>query len=200
MRRHDQAIAEITRARELDPLSPGVNATVGFVLSSAGRYDQASEALKKTLELDRSYPYTHLFRGHLHTAQKKSRRGHRGLSSGRGTRPRHASTRISLGAAYARAGQDSIERGRFWSSCGPAGNMCRGRVGDPPGRAGRAGAGVTSLEEAYRARELQLQSWASIPGSIRCARTRAFRTCCDGSVSPREAGGDEIGPGHRLDN
>ena len=43
MGRHEEAIAEITRARELDPLSPGVNATVGYVLSSARRYDQAIE-------------------------------------------------------------------------------------------------------------------------------------------------------------
>ena len=41
MGRHEQAIGEITRARELDPLSPGVNATVGYVLTSARRYDQA---------------------------------------------------------------------------------------------------------------------------------------------------------------
>ena len=52
MGRHEQAIAEISRARELDPLSPGVNATVGYVLSSARRYDQAITALKRTIDLD----------------------------------------------------------------------------------------------------------------------------------------------------
>ncbi len=70
MGRHDQAIAEITRARELDPLSPGVNATLGFLLLSAGRHDHARAALEKTLELDREYPYAYLYLGHVYMAER----------------------------------------------------------------------------------------------------------------------------------
>ena len=142
MGRHDQAIAEITRARQLDPLSPGVNATVGFVLSSAGRYDEASEALKKTLEMDRSYPYTHLFLGHVYAAQKKHRRGDRGLSSGCGTRSRHAPDED-----FARRGVRGRGAGR--SSAGDSGRVADGQgarlergVGHPPGGVGPTRAGV----------------------------------------------------------
>ena len=51
MGRHEEAIAEIRKARELDPLSPRINANVGRVLYFARRYDQAIEELKKALEL-----------------------------------------------------------------------------------------------------------------------------------------------------
>ena len=127
MGRHDQAIAEITRARELDPLSPGVNATLGFILSSAGRYDQASEALKKTLELDRSYPYAHLYLGHVYTAQKKHRRGDRGLSAGRGARSRHAPDADRARRGVRARGADRSGAGDARTSCEAAQGACLAR-------------------------------------------------------------------------
>ena len=45
--RHEQALTEIQRARELDPLSPGVNATVGYLHYLARRYDDAIEVLRR---------------------------------------------------------------------------------------------------------------------------------------------------------
>src|SRR6266849_4328116 len=56
---HEQAIAEIKRARDVDPLSLSVNQNVGFRLFLARQYDQAIEVLKKTLELDQNYPNAH---------------------------------------------------------------------------------------------------------------------------------------------
>ncbi|HUU15503.1 MAG TPA: tetratricopeptide repeat protein, partial [Terriglobia bacterium] len=52
MGRHAEAIAEIRKARELDPLSIRIYANVGLVLYSAREYDQALEELRKVLELD----------------------------------------------------------------------------------------------------------------------------------------------------
>ena len=164
MKRHDQAIAEITRARELDPLSPGVNATVGFVLTSAGRYDEASEALKKTLELDRSYPYTHLFLGDLYAAQKKSAEAiaayRQAVTLGLDTPP----TRISLGAAYARAGDLDRARAIQEELRSSTEHVSRSEMAILLAALGEREQALTSLEEAYRAHEHQLQTLAVDPG------------------------------------
>jgi eukaryotic-like serine/threonine-protein kinase len=53
--RFDEAIREVTVARELDPLSLIVNTNVGWVLYMARRNDDAIQQLKKTLLLDPSY-------------------------------------------------------------------------------------------------------------------------------------------------
>lgn len=47
-----EAMAEIKRAQEIDPLSPIINATFGERLLYAREYDQAIEQLRKTLEID----------------------------------------------------------------------------------------------------------------------------------------------------
>jgi serine/threonine protein kinase len=49
--RHDQAIAEARTARQLDPLSPLVNMSVGWTLFFAGRCDDAATELRQTRAL-----------------------------------------------------------------------------------------------------------------------------------------------------
>jgi len=60
--RFDEALAEIRRAQELDPVSLIINVNVGITLYWMQRYDEAIDQLNKTLELDPSFPMTH---GHL---------------------------------------------------------------------------------------------------------------------------------------
>ncbi len=57
--RHDQAIAEIKKARELEPLSLVIDANVGFLLYLARRYDQAIQELHNTLQMDPNFYYAH---------------------------------------------------------------------------------------------------------------------------------------------
>jgi tetratricopeptide (TPR) repeat protein len=52
MGRHEEALAEIKRAQELDPRSPVIATAVANVLFHARRYDEAVEACRKALELD----------------------------------------------------------------------------------------------------------------------------------------------------
>ena len=59
MGRHDQAIAEIKRAQELDPLSPLMLVVGGEVCLYARRYDEVIEQCRKALELDSSYALAH---------------------------------------------------------------------------------------------------------------------------------------------
>jgi TolB-like protein/Tfp pilus assembly protein PilF len=65
--RYDEAIAEVKRARELDPLSLRINANVGTVLVQARRYDEAVAELQKALELEsnRSAPHAALGKAYL---------------------------------------------------------------------------------------------------------------------------------------
>ena len=50
--RFEEAITEVRTARELDPLSAYINASVGFVLYYSRRYDEAIDQLLKAVELD----------------------------------------------------------------------------------------------------------------------------------------------------
>jgi TolB-like protein/DNA-binding winged helix-turn-helix (wHTH) protein len=52
VRRHEEALAEAQRARELSPLSLAINTELGLALVRLGRYDEAIEQLQKTLEID----------------------------------------------------------------------------------------------------------------------------------------------------
>jgi TolB-like protein/DNA-binding winged helix-turn-helix (wHTH) protein/tetratricopeptide (TPR) repeat protein len=58
--RHQEAVAEINRARELDPLSLIINDNVGEMLFAAREFDKAVTQLRKSLEMEPNYPRTHL--------------------------------------------------------------------------------------------------------------------------------------------
>jgi tetratricopeptide (TPR) repeat protein len=59
--RHDEALAEIKIARQLDPLFPFAGALEGQSLSYAGRNDEALERLRETSELAPNFWMPHLF-------------------------------------------------------------------------------------------------------------------------------------------
>jgi len=59
--RNEEAIAEIKRAQELDPLSLIINAILGDTYAENRQYDQAIEQLRKTIEIDSNFPRAHLY-------------------------------------------------------------------------------------------------------------------------------------------
>ncbi len=63
MGRHEEALAEINRAQELDPLSLPISMGKGSHLFLARRYDQAIEQARRVLELDRNFPAVHALIG-----------------------------------------------------------------------------------------------------------------------------------------
>jgi DNA-binding winged helix-turn-helix (wHTH) protein/tetratricopeptide (TPR) repeat protein len=69
MGRHVEALAEMTRAQELDPLSLIINTLLGRTFYFARRYDEAIDQLRKTLEIDPNFERALLFLG-LVCAQK----------------------------------------------------------------------------------------------------------------------------------
>jgi len=61
MERFDEALIEIRRAQELDPLSLMINAAVGWTFVFAHEYDRAIEQYKKTLEMDPNFRPAHSY-------------------------------------------------------------------------------------------------------------------------------------------
>ncbi len=55
----DEALMELKRAEEIDPLSPIIGTNLGDTLVYAGRYDEAIEQYKRTLSLDPNFAYAY---------------------------------------------------------------------------------------------------------------------------------------------
>ena len=66
MGRPDQALDEINRARELDPLLLAINANLGFILAGAHQYDKAIEQCRKTLEMEPNFAHAHYRLGEIY--------------------------------------------------------------------------------------------------------------------------------------
>jgi len=69
--RHPEALAEIHRAMELDPLSPSINAFAGSALYMARKYDDSAELLTKMIGKEAGYAPAHYFLGF--TREKQGR-------------------------------------------------------------------------------------------------------------------------------
>jgi TolB-like protein/Flp pilus assembly protein TadD len=63
--RHREAIESVQRAREIEPLSAGVNLYVGVAQTHAGQYDLALRQIQQSIELDPGYYRSHMFLGRL---------------------------------------------------------------------------------------------------------------------------------------
>lgn len=61
--RFDEALSEISKAQELDPLNLAINAGVGHVLYLSRQYDRAIDQYRKTVDLDPSFMLTHVWFG-----------------------------------------------------------------------------------------------------------------------------------------
>ena len=63
MGRPEEAMVEIRRAQQLDPLSPLINTEIGFQFYYDKRYDEAIQQLRNTLQTDPKFPLAHLWLG-----------------------------------------------------------------------------------------------------------------------------------------
>lgn len=70
MGRHEEAIAAINKARELDPLSTRINANVGFILYCARQYDQAIVELRKAQQMDPKDEAPYLYLGLVYVQKR----------------------------------------------------------------------------------------------------------------------------------
>jgi len=70
MGRSKEAIREMKKAWNLDPLSVVINCHMGHVYFCARRYDDAMQWYRKTLEIDPQYGLAFYFMGHLYASEK----------------------------------------------------------------------------------------------------------------------------------
>ena len=63
MGRFDEALVEIGKAQELDPLNLAINTGVGHVLYLSKQYDRSIEQYKKAVDLDPNFTLTHIWFG-----------------------------------------------------------------------------------------------------------------------------------------
>jgi serine/threonine-protein kinase len=105
MGRHEEAVAEAERARELDPLSLIINSSLGWSLYTAGKYDEAITALHKTLELDPDFPNAHYVLGQTYTEKSMYKEAIAEFKRARELAPSDMRHVQGLGYAYARAGR-----------------------------------------------------------------------------------------------
>jgi TolB-like protein len=68
--RFDEAIAEMRRALEVDPLSLIINTNLGYIYFQARRYDQAIEQFRQTLVMDSSFPFAHVMLGRSYVEKR----------------------------------------------------------------------------------------------------------------------------------
>src|SRR5262249_36373575 len=102
MGRHDESIAEIRVAQRLDPVSPIVNAAVGYALYFARRYDDAIQQGKKTLLLDPAFARTHFNLGLAYLEKGSGREALAELEAATKGSSDNAEYLAALGYAYAR--------------------------------------------------------------------------------------------------
>ena len=109
--RHEEAIVQATRSRELDPVSLIINAREGAVLFSARRYDDARERLQKTIELDQSFWVAHFFLGHVFLQQEKYQEALAELSKAKEFSRGNSQAISMIGCAWVGAGDAGKARG-----------------------------------------------------------------------------------------
>jgi TolB-like protein/DNA-binding winged helix-turn-helix (wHTH) protein/Tfp pilus assembly protein PilF len=99
----ERAVAELERARKIDPLSLPINGTLGRVYRDAGRYDESIEQCQKTLGLDPDFAQGHWCLGLSNLAEKHFAEALAEMqrANALGTTPIYA---CGLGYAYAAAG------------------------------------------------------------------------------------------------
>jgi len=110
MGRHEEAIAAINKARELDPLSPRINANVGIILYFAGDYDKAIKELQKSKEMDPKSGATDLYLGMAYVAKGEYEQAISALERNSSVPDAAPSSLLDLAFGYAKANQGARAR------------------------------------------------------------------------------------------
>jgi eukaryotic-like serine/threonine-protein kinase len=111
MRRMDEAVAEIQRAEQLDPLSLPIITNKGWILYLARRNDEAQENLLKALELDPDFVLAHRRLGQVYEAKQMFNEARLAYERCLALAPDDAESLAALGHAYGVSGEAEQARG-----------------------------------------------------------------------------------------
>ena len=159
MGRHDEALREIRKARESDPLSPIIRVMEGYVLYFARRYEEALESLRKVLPLEPDFVLAYAIEGRTYAAMGRYQEA---LDAFRRADELSGGTsrfQLEMAAVYAGLGKREEARRMFDSILSPEWKghrpssvveaMVRADLGDIDGA-------MRSLEKAFRERDVSL--------------------------------------------
>jgi serine/threonine protein kinase/tetratricopeptide (TPR) repeat protein len=108
--RFDEALADIQRAEELDPLSPIIKVSVARTHFYARRYDRAAAILEQLSQHEPGFWPVHAVLGQVYLAQDRHADAIRELVTARNLSPSSMRNLGVLGDVYARAGKRSEAR------------------------------------------------------------------------------------------
>jgi TolB-like protein/DNA-binding winged helix-turn-helix (wHTH) protein/Tfp pilus assembly protein PilF len=108
--RRDEALAEIRRAQQLDPLSLIVNDVVGWIYYEERQYEQARQQYAKTLEMEPNYVAALLDLGTVHLRMGDSHKALEQFEQARKLSAENSLTLSSLAQAYALSGKRAAAR------------------------------------------------------------------------------------------
>jgi len=102
--RGDQALAEIKRAREVDPLSLPISVVAAWILYVERDNDQAIDQFQRTLEMDSNFAIAHLYLGRAYVQKGNMEQAIVEAQTATRLSGSHPFYMAWLGYAYARAG------------------------------------------------------------------------------------------------
>lgn len=102
--RTQESVAEISRARELDPLSLSINFSLGWRLYMARQYDQAIQQLRNTIEMNPDFALAHRALGQAYGQKNAHAQAISELQKATTLSHRSPLMLAALGRAYAAAG------------------------------------------------------------------------------------------------
>jgi DNA-binding winged helix-turn-helix (wHTH) protein len=156
--RHEEALAEIELARQCDPLSVPVNASISYIWCAAGQPDRGVAAALKALELDSNAPLTHMLLGRAYMLMGETRKAIASLTTAARLSGHGPVIEANLAYAYARTGSpdkarrllDGLTRRTSAHYVSPV-DVALVRTG-----LGESDAALTALEEAFRTRAARM--------------------------------------------
>ena len=104
MGRHDEAIAQGRRAKELDPLTPDIRVDLGFAYNFARRYDDAIAECKQILDIDPNFYFTYWCLGYAYWQKGMLEEAIAAYQRGVDLNPEDLRVKAHLAMVYADAG------------------------------------------------------------------------------------------------
>jgi serine/threonine protein kinase/Tfp pilus assembly protein PilF len=108
--RTEEALAEMRRALELDPLDPFYNALLGYLLHATGRFDLAVTQFQRAIDLDPTFNFSHMLFAMTSTVMERPDLAIATAEKAHELSGRSATTLWVLSNAYARAGRTAEAR------------------------------------------------------------------------------------------